>query len=315
MISRKISISVVTFLAILLTTQFATANIKTHVMPAQKSLVIIDSGINTDLDWISLAVIDEACFVEFHRCPNGFSEMSGVGASKITPAMTKSSAFSHGTQMASIAVAVDPQVQIVSIRVVGMNKSGMPSPYSPTAILKALEYVEQNKTRLNIGVVSISLGKSYREKTCPINQKLQSVIANLSASGIGVVIAVGNGGNNTKVDYPACIPEAIAVGATEDRYAMKEVEGWVYPILAMSNNGPELDLFVNGKYTVTDISNTKKVSFGTSGSTIAFATYLNKRLTVGETLPAVMASVNTSLDKAYRSVKDFYPKQFNLINP
>ena len=196
-----------------------------------------------------------------------------------------------------------------------MNKSGAPSPYSPTAILKALEYVEQNKTRLNIGVVSISLGKSYREKTCPINQKLQSVIANLSASGIGVVIAVGNGGNNTKVDYPACIPEAIAVGATEDRYAMKEVEGWVYPILAMSNNGPELDLFVNGKYTVTDISNTKKVSFGTSGSTIAFATYLNKRLTVGETLPAVMASVNTSLDKAYRSVKDFYPKQFNLINP
>ena len=315
MISRKISISVVTFLAILLTTQFATANIKTHVMPAQKSLVIIDYGINTELDWIARSIIDEACFVELHRCPNGFSEMAGVGASKITPAMTKSSAFSHGTQMASIAVAVDPQVQIVSIRVVGMNRSGMPSPYSPTAILKALEYVEQNKTRLNVGAVSISLGKSYRGKTCPINQKLQNVIANLTASGIGVVIAVGNGGNNTMVDYPACIPEAIAVGATEDRYAMKEVEGWVYPILAMSNNGPELDLFVNGKYTVTDISNTKKVSFGTSGSTIAFATYLNKRLTVGETLPAVMASVNTSLAKAYRSINDFYPKQFNLSSP
>ena len=315
MISRKMSIFVVTFLAILLTTQFATANMRTHVMPAQKSLVIIDSGINTDLDWISLAVIDEACFVEFHRCPNGFSQMSGAGASKITPAMTSSSAFSHGTQMASIAVALDQQVQIVSIRIMGMNKSGAPSPYSPTAILKALEYVEQNKTRLNIGVVSISLGKSYREKTCPINQKLQSVIANLTASGIGVVIAVGNGGNNTKVDYPACIPEAIAVGATEDRYAMKEVEGWVYPILSMSNNGPELDLFVNGKYTVTDTSNTKKVSFGTSGSTVAFATYLNKRLTMGETLPAAMASVNTSLVKAYRSIKDFYPKQFDLNSP
>ena len=93
------------------------------------------------------------------------------------------------------------------------------------------------------------------------------------------------------------------------------VEGWVYPILSMSNNGPELDLFVNGKYTVTDISNTKKVSFGTSGSTVAFATYLNKRLTMGETLPAAMASVNTSLVKAYRSIKDFYPKQFNLNSP
>jgi hypothetical protein len=140
------------------------------------------------------------------------------------------------------------------------------------------------------------------------------VIANLTASGVGVVIAVGNGSNNTKVDYPACIPEAIAVGATEDRYAMKEVEGWVYPILSISNNGPELDLFVNGKYTVTDISNTKKVAFGTSGSTVAFATYLNKMLTLGQTLPSVMASVNASLVNAYRTTTLFYPKQFNLTN-
>ena len=314
MTKNKIILTVVALSATLLTSQTANANIRNHVMPTQKSLVIIDSGINTELDWIQRSIIDEACFVELHRCPNGFSEMTGVGASKITPAMTKSSAFSHGTQMASIAVAIDPQVQIVSIRVVGMNRSGMPSPYSPTAILKALEYVEQNKTRLNVGAVSISLGKSYRETACPINPKLQSVIANLTASGVGVVIAVGNGGNNTKVDYPACIPEAIAVGATEDRYAMKEVEGWVYPILSMSNNGPELDLFVNGKYTVTDISNTKKVAFGTSGSTVAFATYLNKMLTLGQSLPSVMASVNASLVKAYRGIKDFYPKQFDLTN-
>ena len=314
MTKNKIILTVVALSATLLTSQTANANIRNHVMPTQKSLVIIDSGINTELDWIQRSIIDEACFVELHRCPNGFSEMTGVGASKITPAMTKSSAFSHGTQMASIAVAIDPQVQIVSIRVVGMNKSGMPSPYSPTAILKALEYVEQNKTRLNVGAVSISLGKSYRETACPINPKLQSVIANLTASGVGVVIAVGNGGNNTKVDYPACIPEAIAVGATEDRYAMKEVEGWVYPILSMSNNGPELDLFVNGKYTVTDISNTKKVAFGTSGSTVAFATYLNKMLTLGQSLPSVMTSVNASLVKAYRGINDFYPKQFDLTN-
>jgi len=314
MTKNKIILMVVAISATLLPSQTATANIKNTVMLAQKSLVIIDSGINTELDWIARSVIDEACFVELFRCPNGFSEMSGVGASKITPAMTKSSAFSHGTQMASIAVAVDPQVQIVSIRVVGMNKSGMPSPYSPTAILKALEYVEQNKTRLNVGAVSISLGKSYRETACPINPKLQSVIANLTASGVGVVIAVGNGSNNTKVDYPACIPEAIAVGATEDRYAMKEVSGWVYPILSISNNGPELDLFVNGKYTVSDISDNKKVSFGTSNSTVAFATYLTKKLSAGENLTAVLASVNASLVNAYKTTTLFYPKQFDLTN-
>jgi len=307
MTKNKIILMVVAISATLLPSQTASA-------VGEKTLVIIDSGINTDLAWAKNAVIDEACFVELHRCPNGFSQMVGAGAAKVTPAMTTASSFSHGTQMASVEVAINPNVKIVSIRVAGLTPRGVPTPYSGKAISWALDYVEANKARLNVGAVSISLGKSYRETACPINPKLQSVIANLTASGVGVVIAVGNGSNNTKVDYPACIPEAIAVGATEDRYAMKEVSGWVYPILSISNNGPELDLFVNGKYTVTDISNTKKVAFGTSGSTAAFATYLNKMLTLGQTLPSVMASVNASLVNAYKTTTLFYPKQFDLTN-
>jgi len=314
MISRKISICVATLLATLLTTQFATANISTHVMPAQKSLVIIDSGINTDLPWAKNAVVDEACFVEFHRCPNGFSQMIGTGASKMTPAMTTAGSLSHGTQMASVAVAVDPNVKIVSIRITGMTPKGAPTPYSGKAISWALDYVEANKARLNVGAVSISLGNSYRSTACPIVGNLQKQITNLMASGVPVAIAVGNGGS-TKIDYPACIPQAIAVGATEDRYAMKEVAGWVYPIMAISNHNSEVDYFVNGKYTVSDLSDNKKVSFGTSNSTVAFATYLTKRLSVGENLTAVIDNVNAALVKAYKTTTLFYPKQFNLSNP
>jgi len=314
MISRKISICVATLLATLLTTQFATANISTHVMPAQKSLVIIDSGINTDLPWAKNAVVDEACFVEFHRCPNGFSQMIGTGASKMTPAMTTAGSLSHGTQMASVAVAVDPNVKIVSIRITGMTPKGVPTPYSGKAISWALDYVEANKARLNVGAVSISLGNSYKSTACPIVGNLQKQITNLMASGVPVAIAVGNGGS-TKIDYPACIPQAIAVGATEDRYAMKEVAGWVYPIMAISNHNSEVDYFVNGKYTVSDLSDNKKVSFGTSNSTVAFATYLTKRLSVGENLTAVLDSVNAALVKAYKTTTLFYPKQFNLSNP
>jgi len=278
-----------------------------------KSLVIIDSGINTDLTWAKSAVIDEACFVEFHRCPNGFSQMTGAGSAKVTPAMTTASSFSHGTQMASVAVAVDPNVKIVSIRITGMTPKGVPTPYSGKAISWALDYVEANKARLNVGAVSISLGNSYRSTSCPIVGNLQKQIANLMTSGVPVAIAVGNGGS-TKIDYPACIPQAIAVGATEDRYAMKEVSGWVYPIMAISNHNSEVDYFVNGKYTVSDLSDNKKVSFGTSNSTVAFATYLTKRLSAGENLTAVMASVNASLVNAYKTTAIFYPKQFNFTN-
>jgi hypothetical protein len=304
--SKKIMLLVVAISATLLPLQTASA-------VGEKTLVIIDSGINTDLAWAKSAVIDEACFVEFNRCPNGFSQMIGAGASKITPAMTTAGSFSHGTQMASVAVAVDPNVKIVSIRVAGMTAKGVPNPYTGKAISWALDYVEANKARLNVGAVSISLGNSYRSTSCPIVGNLQTQITNLMASGIPVVIAVGNGGS-TKIDYPACIPQAIAVGATEDRYAMKEVSGWVYPIMAISNHNSDVDYFVNGKYTVSDISDNKKVSFGTSNSTVAFATYLTKRLSAGENLTAVLASVNASLVNAYKTTTLFYPKQFNLTN-
>ena len=279
----------------------------------EKTLVIIDSGINTDLAWAKNAVIDEACFVELHRCPNGFSQMVGAGAAKVTPAMTTASSFSHGTQMASVAVAINPNVKIVSIRVAGLTPRGVPTPYSGKAISWALDYVEANKARLNVGAVSISLGNSYRSTACPIVGNLQKQITDLMASGVAVAIAVGNGGS-TKIDYPACIPQAIAVGATEDRYAMKEGSGWVYPIMAISNHNSEVDYFVNGKYTVSDISDNKKVSFGTSNATVAFATYLTKRLSAGENLTSVMASVNASLVNAYKTTTLFYPKQFDLTN-
>ena len=304
--SKKIMLLVVAISATLLPTQTASA-------VGEKTLVIIDSGINTDLPWAKNAVIDEACFVELHRCPNGFSQMVGAGAAKVTPAMTTASSFSHGTQMASVAVAINPNVKIVSIRVAGLTPRGVPTPYSGKAISWALDYVEANKARLNVGAVSISLGNSYRSTSCPIVGNLQTQITNLMASGIPVAIAVGNGGS-TKIDYPACIPQAIAVGATEDRYAMKEVSGWVYPIMAISNHNSEVDYFVNGKYTVSDISDNKKVSFGTSNSTVAFATYLTKRLSAGENLTAVLASVNASLVNAYKTTTLFYPKQFDLTN-
>jgi len=306
MTKNKIILMVVAISATLLPLQSASA-------VGEKTLVIIDSGINTDLAWAKNSVVDEACFVEFNRCPNGLSQMTGAGSAKVTPAMTTAGSFSHGTQMASVAVAVDPNVKIVSIRVAGMTAKGVPNPYTAKAISWALDYVEANKARLNVGAISISLGNSYKSTSCPIVGNLQTQISNLMASGVAVAIAVGNGGS-TKIDYPACIPEAIAVGATEDRYAMTGVAGWVYPIMAISNHNSEVDYFVNGKYTTSDLSDKKSVSFGTSNSTVAFATYLTKRLSAGENLTNVMASVNASLVNAYKTTTLFYPKQFNLTN-
>jgi hypothetical protein len=275
-----------------------------------KTLVIIDSGINTQLDWAKAAIVEEACFIEYGKCPNGLASMTGPGAAHIDPALVKDKALSHGTQMASVAVATNPNVKIVVVRIVGMSAKGFANSYTTRGLATAMDWVVANSQRLNVGAVSISLGRAYAEASCPIaaEPRLQSQIISLASMNVATVIASGNNSNKLKVNYPACIPEAIAVGATDRPYTIKQVQGTVYPIMLMSNGGPDLDLVTMGRHTVTDLNGVKTVSLGTSNANTVVATRLAQSLSDGPTLASVMEKVNGSLQNAYRTVTDFVKK-------
>ena len=275
-----------------------------------KTLVIIDSGINTQLDWAKAAIVEEACFIEYGKCPNGLASMTGPGAAHIDPALVKDKALSHGTQMASVAVATNPNVKIVVVRIVGMSAKGFANSYTTRGLATAMDWVVANSQRLNVGAVSISLGRAYAEASCPIaaEPRLQSQIVSLASMNVATVIASGNNSNKLKVNYPACIPEAIAVGATDRPYTIKQVQGTVYPIMLMSNGGPDLDLVTMGRHTVTDLNGVKTVSLGTSNANTVVATRLAQSLSDGSTLASVMEKVNGSLQNAYRTVTDFVKK-------
>lgn len=272
-----------------------------------KTLVIIDSGINTQLPWAKAAVVEEACFIEYGMCPNKLSSMTGPGAAHLDPTLVKDKALSHGTQMASVAVAVNPNVKIVFIRVVGMSHKGYANTYTTKAISQAMAWVVENAARLNVGAVSMSIGRVYREAACPVlaEKNLQSQIIGLAAMNIPTVIAAGNNSNQSKIHYPACIPQAIAVGATDTPYSMQQVTGWVYPILLTSNSGPDLDLYALGRAATTDVHGTTSVSIGTSNATVSVATRLAQSLSDGSTLDTVMGKVKASLKTAYRTLTNF----------
>ena len=275
-----------------------------------KTLVIIDSGINTNLDWAKAAIVEEACFIEFGKCPNGQASMVGPGAAHLDPALVKDKALSHGTQMASVAVATNPNVKIVVVRIVGMSAKGFANSYTTRGLATAMDWVVANSQRLNVGAVSISLGRAYSEASCPIaaEPRLQSQIVSLASMNVPTVIASGNNSNQTKVNYPACIPQAIAVGATDRPYTIKQIQGTVYPIMLMSNGGPDLDLVTLGRHTVTDLNGVKTVTLGTSNANTVVATRLAQSLSDGSSLASVMEKVNGSLQNAYRSVTDFVKK-------
>jgi hypothetical protein len=275
-----------------------------------KTLVIIDSGINTNLDWAKAAIVEEACFIEYGKCPNGQASMVGPGAAHIDPALVKDKALSHGTQMASVAVATNPNVKIVVVRIVGMSAKGFANSYTTRGLATAMDWVVANAARLNVGAVSISLGRAYAEASCPIaaEPRLQSQIVGLASMNVATVVAAGNNSNKLKVNYPACIPEAIAVGATDRPYTIKQIQGTVYPIMLMSNGGPDLDIVTMGRHTVTDLNGVKTVSLGTSNANTVVATRLAQSLSDGSTLASVMEKVNGSLQNAYRTVTDFVKK-------
>lgn len=278
-----------------------------------KTLVIIDSGIAADLPWVQQMLVDEACFIEFGKCPNGQNTMFGKGAASLDVARIKHRAMSHGTQMASVAYEIDPSTKLVMVRIVGMSDKGFANSYTTRAVTRALNWVNENAERLNVGAVSLSVGRAYKEAACPIEAELQTQVRNLLNRKIPVIAATGNGSNRLKVDYPACVPEVIAVGATDRRYTVRAIQGWVYPIMLMSNQGPDLDLYALGRYTTTDAFGQKSVSMGTSSATAAFATYVVKQMNLGLGYTDVMTKVRASLVNAYRTVTDFLPLHFEIV--
>ena len=276
----------------------------------QKTLVIIDSGINTELDWVKSTLVEEVCIIEYGTCPNGQKFMTGPGAAHVRYQDVKDRAMHHGSQMYSVAVQVDPNVRVVFIRIVGMSAKGFANSYTMRSVQQALDWVDANAARLNVGAVSMSVGRSYKEAGCPIEASFQATAQKLSSAGIAVVASAGNGGNRTKVDYPACTPEVISVGATDVRYSMRGVVGWVTPVMPSSNGGPDLDLYAHGRWTTQDLTGRKLLTLGTSNSAVAVATKTAQSLSQGGSV----SSLTQNLGKAYISLKEVVDKLYLVSN-
>jgi len=83
--------------------------------------------------------------------------------------------------------------------------------------VKALERVYALRNRFNIASVNMSLGGGRFPGSCAGDRRATaSIISRLKGVGIATVISSGNGGFNNALSAPACIPDAIAVGATSD---------------------------------------------------------------------------------------------------
>lgn len=213
------------------------------------SIVIIDNAIDSTLPEFSGKLIYEVCTIVSGTCPKGVGKDPGIQEGPGTATLPKSLLGSnHGTKMALVALKVNPNAKIIFIRVGRVvGGSVQTKGISSAANAAALKWVIDNRTKFNIVAVSASIGDDeYRESSCPVstsvNKPVVDNIVALSNSGIPVFAAVGNT-INSKVAFPACVSQAVSIGAV-NRFSSDD--GWI--LSSASLRKPERDFVGLGSF-------------------------------------------------------------------
>ena len=140
-------------------------------------------------------------------------------------------------------VGVAPKCSIVTAKVLNKNGSG---PINN--MVKALTYAKTLKP----DVISMSLGWYSHE------QQVHTLIKELHAMNIPIIVAAGNDGQKNSVNYPAKYPEVICVTA----YDKNGSPAW------FNSRGPEVDFSAPGvDIYSTWLNNTYAYASGTSMAT------------------------------------------------
>ena len=230
-----------------------------------KTMVIIDDYLNVDNVLIKNKVVQELCILEASKCNNGENFEIGVGSAN---RYSNTKKISHGTQMLQVANKINPNINFIFISTFETTKTGEELGIAETSISKSLEWVYKNKDAYNIVVVSGSFGlHDLDPKTghCVSSPELPLAIANLKRINVASVFASGNDGDYKKINFPACLPDAIAIGSTSKSNKIE----------LYTNYSPDVDFFVLGTHKINN-----KTITGTSVSTAGFSAFWAKNYTL-----------------------------------
>ncbi len=247
-------------IALMLAILFAVPQNISFAQLQNESLVVIDTALNSDQADIASNIKHEVCILDWSACPNGQSFMEGKGSAYLSPRFMSSNGFNHGSQMVSAALKTNPNLQIIFIRIVGSSNSGARLNTSPLVVARALKWVSENKERFQIGAVAMSQGHhnlSVLTKYCPVENSVEYMVDTLLQKGVPVFVPAGNSRDYERLDWPACIPSTISIGALDSNRQ----------IASYGNIDPKLlDFFENGDLKITDFDGQLRNATGTSVS-------------------------------------------------
>lgn len=225
------------------------------------TIAILDTGIDDTLPNLQGKIVQEVCILEWNTCPNGTSFMEGPHAAVVPSNIINLNGFDHGTQMASVFVATNPNANIVFIKIIGNTTAGIRQNAGEASVYKALNWVKANAAQYNIQAVSMSQGHhNFTSATdyCPKTPITEQAVKDLMTMQIPVFFPSGNGRDYSRIDWPACIDASVSVG-----YVDQQNE-----ISTSSNvDSAKLDFFALGFFTIASPGNVLKNISGSSSAT------------------------------------------------
>ena len=223
-----------------------------------QTMVIIDNYLNAENLLVKDKVVQELCILETSKCNN--EEGFEVGIGSANRALDKSK-ISHGTQMLQIANKINPNLNFIFISTGERSESGEELGIAESSIAKSLKWAYDNKDIYDIVVVSGSFGlhdSDTKSSICTSTTEISENVQRLKAINVASVFAAGNEEDYKKINYPACLKDSIAIGATSKSNKI-ELYG---------NYSNDIDFFALGTYKINN-----KTIMVTSASTAGFSAF------------------------------------------
>lgn len=199
-----------------------TANtaLKAEASTQPATIAILDTALDTGVNAFKDKIAHEVCIIEWSSCPNGKVIMEGPGSAAMPYHLISKNGFDHGTQMTSAALAANPNMKVVFIRIIGNTPTGTRQIVNEKTIYTALDWIIANKEKFNIQAVTMSQGRHDFTKTtnyCFNTTRTTERINSLISKNVPVFFPTGNNGDVSRIDWPACLDASVSVGSVDQQ--------------------------------------------------------------------------------------------------